>query len=107
VRRDLQLTHAETELVLYPGTKNDVVEVLRVTVHGKAFPQRALLPELVVGEASAERVSIAPDRRSIRGYLRDLPPDGASIVVRYGHSQEGSLRKAFRREHVRPLPKGC
>jgi hypothetical protein len=106
-RHVLQLTGVEAELVLYPGDGEELVEAVRVTVHGPTFPQRALVPELIVGKAEAERVSITPDGRTIRGYFRTLPPEGASVTVRYGNSLEGTLRKAFHRRSVRPLPKGC
>jgi len=101
------LTGVEAELVLYPGDGGELVEAVRVTVHGSTFPQRALVPELIVGKAEAERVAIAADGRTIRGYFRTLPAEGASVTVRYGNSLEGTLRKAFRRRSVRPLPKGC
>jgi len=106
-RHVLELSGVEAEFVLYPGEAEDVVEAVRVTVHGPTFPQRALVPELIVGRAEAERVSIAPDGRTIRGYFRMQPAEGASVTVRYGNSLEGTLRKAFRRRSVRPLPKGC
>lgn len=106
-RHVLELTGVEAELVLYPGEADEVVEAVRVTVHGPTFPQRALVPELVVGKVPAERVSIAPDGRTIRGYFRTLPAEGASVTVRYGNSLEGTLRKTFRRRNVRPLPKSC
>lgn len=106
-RHVLQLTGVDAEFVLYPGEGEEVVEAVRVTVHGPTFPQRALTPELIVGKAEAERVSITPDGRTIRGYFRTMPANGASVTVRYGNSLEGTLRKAFHRHSVRALPKGC
>jgi hypothetical protein len=106
-RHALQLTKAEAERVLYPGDDGETVEAVRVTVHGPGFPQRALVAELLVGEERAERVSIAPDGRTIRGYFKSMPADGAAVIVRYGHSLEGTLRKPFRHDSIRPLPKRC
>lgn len=104
----LPLSHYVAETVLMPGAKpGDVAEAVRITVYGERFPQRAMLPELIVGDAQAERVTIAADERSIRGYLRTLPADGARIVVRYGASQAGTLERPFRRREIRPLPDGC
>lgn len=106
-RHVIELTRVEAERVLYPADDGDVVEGVRVTVHGATFPQRALVPELIVGKAEAERVSISPDGRTIRGYFRTLPPEGGTVTVRYGNSLEGTLRDAFHQRLVRPLPKGC
>jgi hypothetical protein len=107
-RHELPLSYHVAERVLMPGAKQgEVVEAVRITVYGKRFPQRALQPELLVGDSQAERVTIAPDERSIRGYLRTSPPDGSTIVVRYGASQEGTLEQAFHRREIRPLPKDC
>lgn len=107
-RHELPLSNHVAERVLMPGAKQgEVVEAVRITVYGERFPQRALQPELIVGDAQAERVAIAPDERSIRGYLRTLPPDGSTIVVRYGASQQGTLEQAFDRREIHPLPKDC
>lgn len=103
----LQLTKVEAELVLYPGAAGDIVEAIRVIVHGPAFPQRALFPELIVGGEIAERVSVATDGRSIHGYFKTVPADRAVVSVRYGNSFAGTLRNAFRRDSVRPLEKNC
>jgi hypothetical protein len=105
---DLRLSHYVADTVLVPGAKeNEALEAVRVTVYGERFPQRALFPELIIGDARAERVTIAADERSIAGYLTELPPDGSRIVVRYGASQEGMLERPFRSREIRPLPKGC
>jgi hypothetical protein len=103
----LELSSVEAERVLYPGQDDSIVEAIRVTVHGPSFPQRALQPELIVGKTTAADVSIAPDGRTIRGYLKTMPPSGSTVTVRYGNSLEGTLRRAFSRRAVRPLPKGC
>ena len=105
---EIRLTHCAAERVLMPAAeRNEVREAVRITIYGDRFPQRALFPELIVGETPAERVSIAPDERSIRGYLFDLPPDGAQILVRYGASQEGVLEQGFQHRDIRPLPTDC
>jgi hypothetical protein len=80
---------------------------IRITVFGDWFPVRAVEPEILVGERSAERVEVARDQRSIRGYLRESPKEGAPIVVRYGDSQEGTLRERFSSGKIRPLPRDC
>ena len=61
------------------------------------LPQRAIEPELLIGETIAARVSIARDQRSIKGYFLELPAEGQTIRVRYGDSQEGELRERFSR----------
>jgi hypothetical protein len=78
----LELTGFDAETVLLPDENGDAVEAIRITVYGPTFPQRALLPELWVGKARAERVTIAPDGRSLRGYLRARHLEQSSIVVR-------------------------
>ena len=104
--RELVLTHYQAETVLAP-VKGVVRETVRITVFGPNFPERAVVPEILVGETPAESVSVARDQGSIRGFLPQLPADGAAIRVRYGGSQEGVLREPFRRDQVRALPKEC
>ncbi|HMD70577.1 MAG TPA: hypothetical protein VKF41_04505 [Bryobacteraceae bacterium] len=104
--RELTLTHYQAGMVLAP-VKGEVREVVRITVFGPDFPERAVAPEILVGEAPAESVSVARDQRSIRGFLPQMPAEGAVIRVRYGDSQEGVLGEPFRRDQVRALPKEC
>jgi hypothetical protein len=106
-RNQLTLTGYEAEMVLMPGQEGKTSEAMRITVLGPNFPQRAVAPEILVGETGAERVTVAPDQRSIRGYFGLPPADGGIIRVRYGDSQEGLLREGFSRGKVRPLPQGC
>ena len=108
-RNVLPLSRYEANMVLMPMHQGDtkVVEALRLVVFGPNFPQRAIEPELLVGETIAQRVSIARDQRSIRGYFYPVPADGQAIRVRYGDSQEGELRERFSRATIRSLPKDC
>jgi hypothetical protein len=108
-RNILPLSHYEAEKVLmpWPAGGHKVVEALRIIVFGPNFPQRAVEPEILVGETIAQRTSIARDQRSIRGYFFKMPPNGAAIHVRYAESQEGVLRERFSHEKVRSLPKEC
>ncbi len=108
-RNVLPLSHYEAEMVRMPleGREAKVVEALRVVVFGPDFPQRAIEPELLIGEMIARRISISPDQRSIRGYFLELPEEGQSIRVRYGDSQEGELRERFSRKVIHPIPKDC
>ena len=93
-------------MVLMP-VKDEIREVLRVTILGPNFPQRAIQPEIVANEQLAEGVSVSRDQKSIRGYFMQIPEEGARIRVRYGDSQEGVLREPFLRKSIRPLPKEC
>jgi hypothetical protein len=104
--RELPLTHYQAGAVLAP-VKGEVHEAVRITVFGPNFPERAIVPEILVGEARAEGVTVARDQRSIRGLMPEMPVEGAIIRVRYGDSQEGALREPFRRDQVRALPKEC
>jgi len=108
-RSTLPLSHYEAEMVRMPleGWEGKVIEAVRVVVFGPNFPQRAIEPELLVGEVVARRVSISQDQRSIRGYFLEVPEDGLTIRVRYGDSQEGELRERFSRKTIRPIPKDC
>jgi len=105
-RRELTVTHYEAEMVLHP-LNGATAEVVRITVFGPNFPQRAVEPELFAGEIAARNVSIARDQKSIRGYFPELPREGAPIRVLYGDSQEGVVEGKFSRQTVRPLPKEC
>jgi hypothetical protein len=104
--RELVVTHYQADTVLAP-LKGQVREAIRIAVFGPNFPERAVAPEILVGEEPAENVTVARDQRSIRGLLAQMPPEGAPIRVRYGDSQEGVLREPFRKANVRPLPKEC
>jgi hypothetical protein len=98
----LAVTRWEAQAVLLPEGRG-----IRITVFGDWFPMRAIEPEILVGELAAQRVEVARDQRSIRGYLRDTPKEGSGIVVRYGDSQEGILEERFSAGKIRPLPQGC
>jgi hypothetical protein len=106
-RRDLAITHYESQRVRMPSPEGKTVEAVRIIVFGPNFPQRAVEPEILVGEVRAHSVSISRDQQSIRGFFHELPPDGAEIRVRYGDSQEGVLREPFSHRKVYPLPKEC
>jgi len=98
----LAVTRWDAQAVLLPEGQG-----IRITVYGDWFPVRAVEPEILVGEMPAERVRVARDLRSIHGYLREKPKDGATIVVRYGDSQEGVLAERFAAAKIRPLPREC
>lgn len=108
-RNVLPLSHYEAHKVLAPRREGEaaLAEALRVVVFADHFPQRAIAPELLVGETSAERVTISGDQCSIRGLFFKAPRSGGVIRVRYGDSQEGVLGEPFSRERVRRLPRGC
>jgi len=93
--------------VLVPGDRGGAAQGIKITVFGDWFPVRALEPEILVGDQVATRVQIAPDQRSIRGFLASTPPEGAAIRVRYGSSQEGELGERFSPGRIRPLPEDC
>lgn len=98
----LGVTHWEGQAVMLPDGPG-----FRITIFGDWFPIRAVEPEILIGEMAATRVEVARNLRSIHGYLRKLPKDGARIVVRYEDSQEGVLGEPFDGRKVRPLPKEC
>lgn len=107
-RNRLPLESYEACQVLMPGEDGVTeIEAVRVVVFAPNFPQRALAPELLVGAEQAERVTIAHDQKSIRGYLRRSPPEGAQIRVRYGDSLEGVVDARFSRRHLRPISRDC
>jgi hypothetical protein len=108
-RNVLPLSHYEADMVWLPVREGEaeVIEAVRVVVFGPNLPQRAVEPELLIGKMIAQRISIARDQRSIRGYFFDMPLEDAPIRVRYADSQEGELRERFSHEKVRPLPKDC
>ena len=92
----------EAQAVLLPEGSG-----IRITVFGDWFPIRAIEPEILVGEMAAERTEVARDLRSVRGYLRKTPNDGAQVIVRYGDSQEGILEERFVASRIHPLPRDC
>jgi hypothetical protein len=108
-RNQLPLKGYEAHKVLAPRREGEkaLAEALRITVFADNLPQRAIAPELLIGEASAERVSISRDQRSIRGLFFKPPKSGGLVRVRYGDSQEGVIEEPFARRNVRRLPRGC
>ncbi|HVM48817.1 MAG TPA: hypothetical protein VMU04_12370 [Candidatus Acidoferrum sp.] len=108
-RNTLVLTHYEAEMVLVPEGPNDakLVQALRVIVFGPHFPQRAIEPELLVGDLKAHGVSITREQSAIRGYFAHPPPDGGRVRVRYGDSLEGEVSEMFSQARIRRLPRGC
>ena len=112
-RRELAVTHFEARKVLVPAehgalpSEQTAREVLRVTIYGPNFPQRAIEPEILIGESRAQNVSIAPDQKSIRGIFTEAPSDDAEVRVVYGDSQEGVLKERFSRARIRPLTTEC
>lgn len=108
-RNTLPLSHYKAGMVWMPGSggAGKEVKTLRVIVFGPNFPQRAVEPELLVGEKAAGQVSIGRDQKSIQGYFLDIPQEGAVIRVRYGDSLEGELQERFSRERIQPLDNDC
>jgi hypothetical protein len=108
-RNQLPLTRYEADMVRMPSRpgESDLVKALRVVVFGPNFPQRAIEPEILIGESIARRTTVSPDQRSIRGYFLEVPADGGVVRVRYGDSLEGELRVRFSRQGIRPLPEDC
>ena len=105
-RRELTVTHYEAEMVIAPAHGVDR-EIVRITIFGPNFPQRAIEPEMLAGGNHAEAVSISRDQRSIRGLFSRLPAEGAVLRVRYGDSQEGVVRQPFVHASVHPLRREC
>jgi len=107
-RNRLPLAHFLAERVLMPGQNGEGhVDAIRVIVTAPHFPQRAIMPELIVGPVAAERVTISRDQTRMEGYLHDLPEDGARILVRYGDSLEGELDTLFSHDRILPIRRDC
>ena len=113
-RHPLPLSDYLAETVLFPLAEKTsgpyqekLVEAYRITVVGEYFPQRAVEPELLVGESAAQQVTISRDQHRIWGYFYKLPREGEPIRVRYADSQEGELEQRFSRKKVRALPREC
>jgi hypothetical protein len=106
-RRQLELRGYKLERVLMTGKAGKAAQAVRITVYGEVFPERALAPEILVGETRADMVRIAADQRSISGFLKADPEPGAVVRVRYGDSQEGRAEEPVDPERIRPLPEDC
>jgi len=107
-RNRLPLDHYLAEMVLMPAADAAKhVEALRITVFAPQFPQRAIAPELLVGEVPADHLRISADQRRLEGYFSRLPPEKSLVRVRYGDSLEGEIASPFARENVRRLPRDC
>ena len=107
--RKLLLSHYEAKAVLLPARdpKQPPVSGICVTAMGEYFPQRAVEPEVLVGEIASDFTRISVDQRSISGFFRRPLPEGGVVRVRYGDSQEGEFEQRFSSKLVRPLPREC
>jgi hypothetical protein len=103
VVRKLNIESYELREVLYPGADGDARGVA-VVVRGGPFPERALAPEIFVGNQGATLVQVLEGGATIRGIVERPPEPGDELTVRYGRSQEGRIR--VEAAEVRPLPEG-
>ena len=90
----------------YP-TSLSARKVRNGTVAGQYFPQRAVEPEVLVGEIAFDFSRISVDQRNISGFFRPSLPEGEVVRVRYGDSQERELEQRFSGKLVHPLPHEC
>jgi hypothetical protein len=107
--RKLVLNHFEAKAVLVPARdpRQPAVAGICITVAGQYFPQRAVEPDVLVGEIASDFTRISVDQRSISGFFRQSLPEGGVVRVRYGDSQEGELQTRFSAKLVHPLPRDC
>ncbi|HEU4880746.1 MAG TPA: hypothetical protein VFT45_00835 [Longimicrobium sp.] len=69
--------------------------VLRMTIHGPGFPVRAVDPVVAVDGRRVFDFEIAEDQESIVAWLDVVPPEGASIEVRYGQGPRALSPEPF------------
>jgi hypothetical protein len=107
--RKLVLHHFEAKAVFLPARdpKQPPVTGTCITITGQYFPQRAVEPEVVVGDIASDFTRISVDQRSISGFFRRSLPEGGAVRIRYGDSQEGELEQRFSATLVHPLPGEC
>lgn len=84
---------------------------VRLKLTGWYFPQRALLPFVLVGDLVSRFVTIAPDSKSATAYFDRTPPDAAQVTFGYGNIVSWDFPVAVRTTAIerldrQKLPKG-
>lgn len=73
---------------------------LQITLSGRNFVERAMIPIIMIGKIQVKEYRIMPDERTIVCYLDELPEEGATISIGYGGSQRAELPERFSRSKI-------
>lgn len=76
----------------------------RITLHGRNFSERAMMPVIRIGPIRVDRYEITPDGCCIVCYLQELPEEGAEISITYGPGMTATLPQRFSRSRVEGVP---
>lgn len=68
---------------------------LRVTLRGRNFMERAMMPMIRIGKVWVREYQISPDGATIICYLDEVPEEGAAISISYGQGQGTVLSESF------------
>jgi|GEM_PF-6287228 len=102
--RPTTLDSYELEEVEVPlGERKKMVKATRITIHGQNIFMRALEPIVHVGNVEVLYPRIQPDERTIIGYLRTAPPEGARIQLEYRGQEPIHLPDAFTMKKLKRL----
>jgi hypothetical protein len=69
--------------------------VVRVTLHGEHFMQRAKMLVVRIGDIFATRCDISPDGQTVVCHLAEMPADGSVITVGYDQFDRVELPERF------------
>ena len=67
----------------------------KITLHGRNFFERAMMPIIRIGNIRVEKYEITPDGCCIVCYLQEMPEEGAEISISYGPGTTTTLPERF------------
>lgn len=74
--------------------------VMRVTVVGSGFVQRALPLQVRVGDVVIEGLFFSGNQSGFIGYLTETPPDGAHLFVGYADQEPRDTGVIFHTDDI-------
>ena len=90
-----QVFHAlDVETVAAP------VQEWKITLRGRNFFERAMMPIIRMGNIRVQKYEISPDGSAIVCYLPDLPDEGSEISITYGAGMTATLSQRFSRSQL-------
>lgn len=78
----------------------EIEQEFKITLHGKNFFERAMMPVIKFGNVVVQKYEITPDGSSIICYLTELPEEGAEISISYAPGIKATLAERFSRSQV-------
>ncbi len=89
---------------LAPEAEATLAQEWKITLHGRNFFERAMMPVIRIGRVRVHKYEITPDGSAIVCYLQEVPEEGAEISVTYGPGMTATLPQRFSSSRVEGVP---